>query len=149
MEMILFVGAQGSGKSTFYRQRFFNSHLRVSLDMLKTRHRERLIVKACLDSKQRFVVDNTNPTAADRSKYIALAKSHGFRIIAYFFVATIDELLQRNALREGKERIPELGVRGTFKKLEPIALEEGFDELFQVSVLRDLTFDVRSVQHEI
>ncbi|MCB9352743.1 MAG: ATP-binding protein, partial [Lewinellaceae bacterium] len=32
MEGILFIGIQASGKSTFYKERFFNSHLRISLD---------------------------------------------------------------------------------------------------------------------
>ena len=41
VEAVIFVGLQGSGKSTFYRERFFDTHVRLSLDMLKTRHRER------------------------------------------------------------------------------------------------------------
>jgi transcriptional regulator with XRE-family HTH domain len=37
VEAIIFVGIQASGKSTFYRERFFDTHLRINLDMLKTR----------------------------------------------------------------------------------------------------------------
>lgn len=29
MEAIIFVGIQGAGKSTFYRDRFFNTHIRT------------------------------------------------------------------------------------------------------------------------
>ena len=36
MEAVLFVGLQASGKSTFYRERFFRTHVRINLDMLKT-----------------------------------------------------------------------------------------------------------------
>ena len=36
MEMILFVGLPGSGKSTFYKNHYFNTHLRISNDLLKT-----------------------------------------------------------------------------------------------------------------
>src|SRR4051812_8782542 len=37
MEAVILIGIQGSGKSTFYRERFFDTHVRVSLDLLKTR----------------------------------------------------------------------------------------------------------------
>ncbi|MFN8578481.1 MAG: hypothetical protein U0354_16755 [Candidatus Sericytochromatia bacterium] len=36
MEAIVFIGAQGSGKSTFYKDKFFNTHMRISLDLLNT-----------------------------------------------------------------------------------------------------------------
>ena len=149
MEMIVFVGCQGAGKSTFYRERFFNTHVRVNLDMLKTRNRERLLVRACLDIQQSFVVDNTSPTAEDRKRYFDLANGFGFKVIGYFFEGTIDELLQRNAQRVGKELVPEIGVRGTLKKLERPTLAEGFDEIFRVNVLQDKTFNVVRLQGEV
>jgi hypothetical protein len=58
MEAIIFIGIQGLGKSSFYRERFFNTHIRINLDMLKTRRREQLLLQACLNAKQPFVVDN-------------------------------------------------------------------------------------------
>lgn len=33
MEAVLFIGMQASGKSTFYRERFFSSHVRINLDI--------------------------------------------------------------------------------------------------------------------
>jgi predicted kinase len=51
MEAILFIGIPASGKSTFYKERFFTTHIRVNLDMLKTRKREALILQACLVAK--------------------------------------------------------------------------------------------------
>ena len=41
MEAVILIGIQGAGKSTFYKDRFFNTHVRINLDMLKTRHREK------------------------------------------------------------------------------------------------------------
>jgi len=37
MEAVIFVGLQAAGKSTFYRERFFDTHVRINLDMLRTR----------------------------------------------------------------------------------------------------------------
>ena len=38
MQLIIFVGLQSSGKSTFYLDKFIDSHIRLNLDMLKTRN---------------------------------------------------------------------------------------------------------------
>jgi len=54
VEAIIFIGVQGSGKSTFYRQRFLETHVRISLDMLRTRQREQLFFTTCLEAKQPF-----------------------------------------------------------------------------------------------
>lgn len=129
MEAVIFIGVQGSGKSTFYRQRFSDTHLRINLDMLRTRHREHLIFEACLAAKQPFVVDNTNPTPADRARYIAPARAAGFRVIAYWFVTPLGEALRRNNLRKAKQKIPAVAVAGTFKKIQPPSLDEGCDEI--------------------
>ena len=53
--------------------------------MLRTRYREELLLKACLDAKQPFVVDNTNPTSEERARYIEPAKQAGFRVFGYYF----------------------------------------------------------------
>jgi predicted kinase len=40
MQAIIFMGIQACGKSTFYHHKFALTHVRINLDMLKTRHRE-------------------------------------------------------------------------------------------------------------
>lgn len=96
--------------------------------------------------KQKFVVDNTNPTAADRKRYIEPARAARFRIIGYYFETTVEDALQRNALRTGKEKIPEIGVRGTHRKLQPPSHAEGFDELFRVRVLPGGSYDLERME---
>jgi len=48
MEAVVFIGVQGCGKTTFYKKRYFETHVRVSRDMLKTKARERILLGACL-----------------------------------------------------------------------------------------------------
>jgi predicted kinase len=144
MEAIIFIGIQGSGKTTFYQQQFFKRHLRLSLDMLKTRHREKLLLEACIASKTKFVVDNTNPTIAERTRYITAARAARFTVIGYQFMIEPAEAARRNARREGKERIPDVGVYGTQKRLESPTLAEGFDQIFTVRQDKDGTFVVEA-----
>src|SRR5947209_6677184 len=132
MEAVLLIGIQAAGKSTFYRERFFDSHLRLNLDMLRTRHRLRVLLRACLDTRQPFVLDNTQPTIAERAPYIAAAKAAGFRVAGYFFTPDLGGSLRRNSQRTGRQHIPPVGIAATAKKLQPPSLEEGFDELWGV-----------------
>lgn len=148
MEAVIFTGIQASGKSTFYRERFFHTHVRVSLDLLKTRSREQAILRACLTTQQRFVVDNTNPTAADRARYLAPAKAAGFRLIGYFFVTEPKDAIRRNRGREGGAVIPVPGILGTLKRLEEPTYAEGFDELFRVRIVEEGRFEVTPLERE-
>jgi predicted kinase len=134
MEMVLFVGIQATGKSSFYLERFFRSHVRINLDMLKTHHREDLLVKACMEGRTPFVVDKMNLTRADRAAYIGRAKAAGFRICGYFFDSNLAGALQRNARRDADDRVPENGLTEASKRLEPPSHSEGFDQLFSVQM---------------
>jgi len=99
MQTIIFCGIQATGKSTFYKKHFFRTHVHLSLDLLKTRHREDVFLQACLRTQQAFVVDNTNPTKVEREKYISAAKQSKYKIIGYYFKSDLSDALRRNALR--------------------------------------------------
>jgi hypothetical protein len=142
MEAVIFTGVQGSGKTTFYQQRYLNSHVRISMDLLKTRHRERAFLSACLTTGQRFVVDNTNPRAADRADYILAARAAGFRVVSCYFETSLRAALARNSRRSGKAVIPVPGVIGTYKRIEAPSKAEGFDGLLVVTIGQDGEFQV-------
>src|SRR5262245_142964 len=117
MQAVIFIGIQAKGKSSFYRERFFRKHVRIHLAMLRTRHRERLLLRACLAGKQPFVVDNTTPAPADRTRYVEPARAAGFRVTGYYFRSTAREALERNATRPEPERVPVRGILGTARRL--------------------------------
>lgn len=132
MEMVLFMGIQATGKSSFYAERFFRTHVRINLDMLKTRRREDLLVKACLEGKTSFVVDKMNLQRIDRAAYIDKAKAAGFKISGYFFRSELAAALQRNARRDFPARVPDAAVRAASARIELPTLSEGFDQLYVV-----------------
>jgi predicted kinase len=134
MEAVIFVGVQGSGKSTFYRERFFDTHVRINLDMLRTRHREQLLLAACLTGKQAFVIDNTNPLPSDRARYIGPAREAGFRVVAYFFETPLRDAIRRNNERAGKQKVPVPAIAGTIRKLQAPTMEDGYDAIYKVTI---------------
>jgi hypothetical protein len=107
----------------------------VSLDLLKTRHREARLLQLCLETQQPFVIDNTNATIADRARYIPPAKEKGYRVTGYFF--EVNDAFKRNEQRQGSERIPKPGIFATLKRLQRPSLAEGFDELFLIKPCPD------------
>jgi predicted kinase len=142
VEAILLIGLQASGKTTFYQERFLRTHLRLNLDMLRTRRREGLLLEACLRAGQRFVVDNTNPTRAERARYIAPVRAARFRVVGYWLDFPAAEALARNAARPEGERVPEVAIWATLARLEPPARDEGFDALYRATPSADGTWAV-------
>jgi predicted kinase len=150
MEAIIFTGIQATGKSTFYKRYFSDTHIRINLDMLKTRHREDIFLKACIEAKQSFVVDNTNPMIETRQKYIQLAKTAGFKIIGYYFQSKIKAAIERNNTRTGKACIPEKGIQAAYAKLNIPSFTEGFDSLYYVKISPNNEFMIQKwLKHEI
>ncbi len=137
VQLIIFIGIQGAGKSTFYQQNFCDTHIRLNGDMLKTKHREKLLFEACLQSKTATVIDKTNPSKDSRADYIRQAQQHRFTVIAYYFDVPFVDALQRNNRRTGKSKVPEVGVKATAKQLEKPCFSEGFDKIYHVSVTDD------------
>src|SRR5262245_22622429 len=146
VECVILVGLQAAGKTTFYRQRFAATHALVSMDLFpNARHRSTRLMREltqALDAGRSVVVDNTNPTIAVRAPLIRLARSHGAFVTGYYLEATTREAVARNKRREGKARIPDVGIFATAKRLEPPLRPEGFHRLYRARMRDDGSFDV-------
>lgn len=136
MELVIFVGLQASGKSTFFLGRFAATHERVSKDLFRNnRNRDRRqgeLVEAALRAGRSVVVDNTNPTVEDRRPLVEIGRGFGARVVAYRFDAGTRGCLARNALRGGKARVPDVAIFATAARLVPPSREEGLDEIYRV-----------------
>lgn len=135
-EAVIFIGLQAAGKSSFYKENFIDTHIRINLDMLKTRHREKLLFNACLEAKQSLVIDNTNPTVKDRERYLIPAKEKRFAVVGYYFQSNLQKCKERNSIRS--RQVPLIGILATHKKIEMPTYQEGFDELYYVSIKNNL-----------
>ncbi len=137
--MIIFTGIPASGKSSFYKELFFNSHLRISIDLLNTRNKENKLIQYGFETQSRMVIDNTNVTQESRKKYIESAKQNRYQIIGYFFESPVQACLERNKNR--KDSINEIGIKTKYKELEKPDYTEGFDKIFSVKIINN-TFEI-------
>jgi predicted kinase len=149
VEAVIFVGLAASGKSSFYRARFSATHAHINLDTLKTRRREALRLRECIDAGRPFVVDNTNLTAADRGRYIPAAREAGYRVIGYAFRSVVSECLERNARRPAGQRVPAVAIHAGARRLEAPSIAEGFDELHDVVLGPGGSFIVQEWRDEV
>ena len=137
-ELIILTGIQAAGKSTYYRDHFAATHVLVSKDLMKNvrdrEARQQQMIDEALGAGKSVVIDNTNPTPLVRAPLIAAARRHGARIVGYFFQVPVKLAVERNGMREGKERVPNVAIYSTSRKLVPPDLEEGFDEIHIIAV---------------
>lgn len=150
-EVVVFVGLPGAGKSTFYGARFADTHALLSKDRLGHRSgkaaRQARMLEELLTEGRSVVVDNTNPTPADRAEILAAARAHRARCVAYWFDVSVAECLARNARRTGRQNVPKVAIFAARKRLVPPSVDEGFDAVYRVSV-REGTFDVNGCARE-
>ena len=140
LEVVVFVGLPGSGKTTYYRAHFAATHAHVSKDLMPNARRrddrQERDIAAALAARKSVVVDNTNPSREVRAPLIALGRRHGARIVAVYFETDVRTAIMRNREREGRARVPDVAIFATKKKLMPPTLEEGFDEVRVIALMK-------------
>ncbi|WP_308307447.1 AAA family ATPase [Streptomyces sp. ISL-10] len=152
LDVAVLVGLQAAGKSTFYRRCLADAYALVSKDLFprsarnKQQRQMRLVAQA-LSAGTPVAVDNANPSPDEWQPLIALAHARGATATAYWFPPDVEGSLLRNAVREGGERVPDVGVRATLRRLRRPALTDGFDAVHEVRFDGAGGFRVRMAEH--
>jgi predicted kinase len=153
VELVVFVGLPASGKTTFFRARFAETHQHVSKDLFRNNknrnRRQTQLTEAALRAGRSVVVDNTNPTAEERWPLINLGREYAAKVVGYYFTSSERGCLERNRRRTGKAKVPDVAIYATAKKLTAPSRLEGFEDLFRVSITDKAGFEVHMWDEEV
>jgi bifunctional polynucleotide phosphatase/kinase len=124
-EMVMMIGAQGSGKTTFAKEIFGSDPRYVILHGDDERHRTDAKFLAAATTVmsalgKSVVIDATNGTPAKRAKFAARARKAGtFSVRCIEMTTPIDDCKRRNAARSPGSRVPAVAYAAFFKGFEP------------------------------
>lgn len=132
-EVVVMVGLQGCGKSTWVKEHLAGTHVVVSKDLWpNARHkdlRQQRAIGDALDAGLDVAVDNTNPTPLERRAIIEVARRQDARVRAVYVDTPLSQCVARNAGRSGRAAVPVAGILGTSRRLVPPTPGEGFDSV--------------------
>ena len=134
-EVALLIGLQASGKTTFARRHLASTHVVVSKDLMgrSARHKEARLLRelaAHLAAGRSVVVDNTQPSVAERAGVLRVAREHGAEVVGYWFPPDLELSRRRNAARA--DPVPLIGLHAALARWETPTSAEGFDRLTPV-----------------
>jgi predicted kinase len=130
-ELVVMTGLQGCGKSTWVAGHLAGTHVVVSKDhwphARRREARQRQVVAELLAEGRSVVVDNTNPSVEDRAPLIAAARAAGVPVRCVWVDTPLQTCLERNEARQGRARVPLVGLYATAGRFAAPSIAEGFD----------------------
>ncbi|KAF2656772.1 PNK3P-domain-containing protein [Lophiostoma macrostomum CBS 122681] len=156
VEIVLFCGSPGAGKSSFY-WRYLQplDYARVNQDILKTREKCLKSANALIEEGTSVVVDNTNADPQTRASWTSLAKKLHVPIRCVLFTAP-PRLCEHNdtvrALNVGEHTnpekraiLPKMAFTGFTSRYREPQLSEGFQDIIKT----DFEFTGSDEQREL
>ena len=129
-EVVIMVGYQGSGKSTFAAKHFGDKYTILQGDVLKTEAKMVKHLKLELTNDKSVVLDATNPSIKKRAVFIKIAKDLGATVRIVHITTTIEESMENNAKRDNP--VPKIAFYLFRKNYQQPTLEEGVEEVIVV-----------------
>jgi predicted kinase len=149
MELIILMGLPASGKTSFYWTQLSGEREYISKDLMPNVRRKQekqiALLERALKAGRSVVVDNTNSSRAMRAPLLALGRDYRARVVGYYFESSLHECLERNRQRIGKARVPDAAIFSAAKLFEIPSQEEGFDELYSVTLSNGTDFNIKTM----
>lgn len=153
-EVIVVVGAPGSGKSSLAISRFPN-YVRANQDILKKKEKCAQVCEESLRAGKSVIVDNQNRDAATRKLYVDVAKKLGVPVRAVlvnvpkdmcFHLNFFRDLKPQNDEERAKAHVPSMIIHAYYKNVQPPVKAEGFEEVITIT---EASFEPRGSPEDI
>ncbi|KAE8144904.1 polynucleotide kinase 3'-phosphatase [Aspergillus avenaceus] len=141
LELVIFCGSPGAGKSTFYWDYLEPlGYERVNQDILKTRQKCIQVAKDHLTARRSVVVDNTNADPETRNHWIKVSKDLNIPIRCVYFSASSSLCRHNNAVRaankfmnpESRVSLPGIAFGDFARRFKEPSMSEGFSDIVRV-----------------
>ncbi|PYH46094.1 putative DNA 3'-phosphatase Tpp1 [Aspergillus saccharolyticus JOP 1030-1] len=141
LELVIFCGSPGAGKSTFYWDYLEPlKYERVNQDLLKTRPKCIKVAKEHLAAGKSVVVDNTNADAETRAHWVEVAREFKIPIRCVYFTASPTLCRHNNAVRaanqylnpESRTLLPGIAFGDFLRRFKEPSMDEGFKDIIRV-----------------
>lgn len=139
-EVIIMIGFPGSGKSHFVKNHLEpKGYVSINRDTLGSWQKCTSLLESTLRSGKRAVVDNTNPDAESRKRFVEIAKKMKVPCRCFKMSASYKQAKHNNAFRELTNRnhasINDMVFNMYKSKYQEPTKEEGFEEIVKVNFL--------------
>ena len=141
-ELIILVGCQASGKSSFYREHLATKgYTQVSQDLLRSKEKCLSLTDQLLKAGKSVVIDNTNPDTTSRSGYIQIAKKSSVPVRVFWLQTDREHCRHNNMFRRLTDYSKSHGgvddrvINIYMNKFEEPNLEEGIEEIVEVNCI--------------
>jgi DNA 3'-phosphatase len=140
LEMIIMVGPPSSGKSTFAKAQF-SAYTYINMDTLGNTPKCIRMATAAIKSKLSLVIDNTNPSAEVRKRYLSLLVGTNYTCKCIYMNVDIDlaKHLNKYRLQYTGKNIPQIAYGKYQSQFEYPKLSEGFSEIIVANFIPDFT----------
>ncbi|KAH8697178.1 putative DNA 3'-phosphatase Tpp1 [Talaromyces proteolyticus] len=154
VELVIFCGSPGAGKSTFYWKYLKPlGYERVNQDILKSRQKCIKVAKENLSAGQSVAIDNTNAGTETRAYWTEIAKEFKIPIRCVYFIAPPALCKHNDAVRaanptlnpESRTALPGIAFGDFARRFQEPQLSEGFEDITRVQFRFDGDEDAKKV----
>ncbi|CAO1359038.1 unnamed protein product [Diamesa serratosioi] len=138
LELIIMVGFPGSGKSYFSKEFLKKEGYEIiNNDTLKSVQKCISVLETSLKDKKSCVIDNTNPDATSRKRFIDIAKKLDVSVRCFVMNSSYHHSKHNNMFRELTDpthsKIPDVIINTYKSKYQEPDKKEGFTDIVKVN----------------